>query len=410
MSRFKTELCNNLIELGSCKYGDRCHYAHGLHELRQVSKRHPKYRTESCKNFELTGKCPFGPRCSYVHPKPDLDSMIEQLSKYMKHTKAPKPEDSEDDSDDQCIFKSHKSSSPTSTSSLHNHTDDDHPHHNLKQLNEFETVHNYDSMNPFYANPNRKTNSCSTIDDDDKENVEIILHPEHYRSSKTSQNYNKVIPFQKISSNHDFHSTHLKSSSSSSSLTSSTLTNNIFNNAANHNHNFTSHATSHNLVSSQASFSTSLNRTPLSSTNGNSNILASVHDTQSNLHQHTTLINNQQTHQPNDQIIGSHIFFNSISQAPSTCSNTSLSSVTAAFEQATERNKKLRLIEDSSSSSTPTSLAAINNSSLTVNSNHNHTVAGNLFSIGNPLSDYINNTQINGRRPLNPNKQLYTRF
>lgn len=96
MSRFKTELCNNLIELGNCKYGDRCHYAHGAHELRQVSKRHPKYRTERCKNFELTGKCPFGPRCSYVHPKPDLDSMIEQLTKYMQHTKAPKP-DLEDD-------------------------------------------------------------------------------------------------------------------------------------------------------------------------------------------------------------------------------------------------------------------------------------------------------------------------
>lgn len=100
MSRFKTELCNNLIELGICKYGDRCHYAHGQHELRQVSRRHPKYRTETCKNFELTGKCPFGPRCSYVHPKPDLDQLIDQLSRYMKHKKAPKPE-----SDDEYDFK-----------------------------------------------------------------------------------------------------------------------------------------------------------------------------------------------------------------------------------------------------------------------------------------------------------------
>lgn len=106
MSRFKTELCNNLIELGVCKYGDRCHYAHGAHELRQVSRRHPKYRTESCKNFELTGKCPFGPRCSYVHPKPDLDSLIEQLNKYVKHTKAPKPgsEDEEEDDDNVSLF------------------------------------------------------------------------------------------------------------------------------------------------------------------------------------------------------------------------------------------------------------------------------------------------------------------
>lgn len=128
MSRFKTELCNNLIELGTCKYGDRCHYAHGAHELRQVSKRHPKYRTEKCKNFELTGKCPFGPRCSYVHPKPDLDSMIEQLTKYMKHTKAPKP-DSEDD-DDLSLFTRTDSSISISRDSM-NTADDEHNKENL---------------------------------------------------------------------------------------------------------------------------------------------------------------------------------------------------------------------------------------------------------------------------------------
>lgn len=103
MSRFKTELCNNLIELGTCKYGDRCHYAHGAHELRQVSRRHPKYRTERCKNFELTGKCPFGPRCSYVHPKPDLDSMIEQLTRYLKHTTAPKPDFEDHDKEEEKV-------------------------------------------------------------------------------------------------------------------------------------------------------------------------------------------------------------------------------------------------------------------------------------------------------------------
>lgn len=117
MSRFKTELCNNLIELGSCKYGDRCHYAHGAHELRQVSRRHPKYRTEKCKNFELTGRCPFGPRCSYVHPKPDLDSMIEQLTRYVQHTRAPKP-DSEDDDDDETQISDFISRSATSSSLL----------------------------------------------------------------------------------------------------------------------------------------------------------------------------------------------------------------------------------------------------------------------------------------------------
>lgn len=29
--------------------------------------RHPKYKTEVCRNYEETGTCPYGSRCRFVH-------------------------------------------------------------------------------------------------------------------------------------------------------------------------------------------------------------------------------------------------------------------------------------------------------------------------------------------------------
>jgi hypothetical protein len=45
---FKTELCRAFEETGECKFTDRCLFAHGAAELRNV-QRHPKYRTEICR-------------------------------------------------------------------------------------------------------------------------------------------------------------------------------------------------------------------------------------------------------------------------------------------------------------------------------------------------------------------------
>lgn len=217
MSRFKTELCNNLLELGTCKYGDRCHYAHGAHELRQVSKRHPKYRTEKCKNFELTGKCPFGPRCSYVHPKPDLDSMIEQLTKYMKHTKAPKP-DSEDD-DDLSLFARTDSSVSISRDSANTNNGDD---------------------------------------EQNKENLELVLD---YKKSNPNQSelvFNRNL--QAVNQNHYNSSTIQTRNHSSTHYSSQT-----------HNNHFNQISGVAATVSSQAS--TPLMRTPLSTNSNSCNIL-----------------------------------------------------------------------------------------------------------------------------------------
>lgn len=65
-SRYKTELCRPFEENGTCKYGDKCQFAHGVHELRSLS-RHPKYKTELCRTFHTIGFCPYGPRCHFIH-------------------------------------------------------------------------------------------------------------------------------------------------------------------------------------------------------------------------------------------------------------------------------------------------------------------------------------------------------
>lgn len=65
-SRYKTELCRPFEESGSCKYGEKCQFAHGREELRTVA-RHPKYKTDLCKTYHTTGLCPYGPRCHFIH-------------------------------------------------------------------------------------------------------------------------------------------------------------------------------------------------------------------------------------------------------------------------------------------------------------------------------------------------------
>ena len=65
-SRYKTELCRQFNENGECKYGDKCQFAHGMNDLKDVN-RHPKYKTDYCKTFHSKGFCPYGPRCHFIH-------------------------------------------------------------------------------------------------------------------------------------------------------------------------------------------------------------------------------------------------------------------------------------------------------------------------------------------------------
>jgi len=75
-SRYKTELCRPFSEHGTCKYGEKCQFAHGGPELRSVT-RHPKYKTDLCRTYHSVGFCPYGPRCHFVH---NLDEVTEEPS------------------------------------------------------------------------------------------------------------------------------------------------------------------------------------------------------------------------------------------------------------------------------------------------------------------------------------------
>jgi len=78
---YKTEMCRNWVETGQCPYANRCQFAHGEQELRDVL-RHPKYKTEICRTFHTTGTCSYGKRCRFVHHASEMrvvdgqDSML----------------------------------------------------------------------------------------------------------------------------------------------------------------------------------------------------------------------------------------------------------------------------------------------------------------------------------------------
>ncbi|CAK9302010.1 unnamed protein product [Gordionus sp. m RMFG-2023] len=96
-SRYKTELCRPFEESGECKYGDKCQFAHGVNEMRNLS-RHPKYKTELCRTFHSIGFCPYGPRCHFIHNgeemvskivPPFLSSLQSNLPKRFRHSIIP---------------------------------------------------------------------------------------------------------------------------------------------------------------------------------------------------------------------------------------------------------------------------------------------------------------------------------
>lgn len=70
VSLYKTELCRSFEETGTCRYGNKCQFAHHVSELRTIS-RHPRYKTEICRTFWDLGTCPYGKRCCFIHTEND---------------------------------------------------------------------------------------------------------------------------------------------------------------------------------------------------------------------------------------------------------------------------------------------------------------------------------------------------
>ncbi|EJS42725.1 tis11p [Saccharomyces arboricola H-6] len=63
---YKTELCESFTLKGTCPYGTKCQFAHGLNELK-VKKSCKNFRTKPCLNWEKLGYCPYGRRCCFKH-------------------------------------------------------------------------------------------------------------------------------------------------------------------------------------------------------------------------------------------------------------------------------------------------------------------------------------------------------
>ena len=68
-TKYKTEMCKNWIEIGLCRYGTKCQFAHGEHEL--MGKAPPinnnKYKSKTCTTFNERLFCPYGQRCLFKH-------------------------------------------------------------------------------------------------------------------------------------------------------------------------------------------------------------------------------------------------------------------------------------------------------------------------------------------------------
>ena len=74
-AKFKTELCKNWIELRVCRYGSKCQFAHGHHELMSKEPQNDKYKSKQCKQFFTKGFCPYGNRCLFKHEQREIGEL-----------------------------------------------------------------------------------------------------------------------------------------------------------------------------------------------------------------------------------------------------------------------------------------------------------------------------------------------
>ena len=79
--KHKTELCKTHSELGYCNYGDKCRFAHGKHELVQVTV-NQQLRKRRCNGYWGKGICSYGVRCQFGHQEDRTeDKLILQMGK-----------------------------------------------------------------------------------------------------------------------------------------------------------------------------------------------------------------------------------------------------------------------------------------------------------------------------------------
>ena len=72
--KYKREMCKNWTEVGFCRYGLKCQYAHGAEELAEIdriteaqARLNDKYKSQNCRQFYREKLCPYGKRCHFRH-------------------------------------------------------------------------------------------------------------------------------------------------------------------------------------------------------------------------------------------------------------------------------------------------------------------------------------------------------
>ncbi|CAA2965768.1 zinc finger CCCH domain-containing protein 39-like [Olea europaea var. sylvestris] len=73
---FKSELCI-LFQRGKCYYGDNCHYAHSMSDIRNQSfngpangyQRNTMNKWKKCFKFSSGKGCPYGDKCQFLHER-----------------------------------------------------------------------------------------------------------------------------------------------------------------------------------------------------------------------------------------------------------------------------------------------------------------------------------------------------
>ena len=74
--KFKTEMCKNWIESGRCRYGSKCQFAHGYHELVGKAPQNNRYKSKLCSTFQTQFYCPYGKRCLFRHEDRALGQVV----------------------------------------------------------------------------------------------------------------------------------------------------------------------------------------------------------------------------------------------------------------------------------------------------------------------------------------------
>ena len=96
VTKFKTELCKNW-QVGDCKFGSKCAFAHGFDELSTKKNLPSNYKTRICKQFHEEMYCSYGARCQFIHLKNEvegdkniLSQAINSLARLRSGKRAPK--------------------------------------------------------------------------------------------------------------------------------------------------------------------------------------------------------------------------------------------------------------------------------------------------------------------------------